>query len=436
MYPNFLLLCFILALAGFTDGCTTNDDCSAQTQCQRGSWCNTTTHICTIVNRYNGYPCNTCAGDPLSCLCVDGQCVGYTCVVTADCFRDSCMLASCNDDHCTRLTPEHNRTDGVRDVDNNYMGYCLVGECVMCTLDEDCPTLSCNLASCYHGECVYTPTGDGQSCSNCSDDPLAMCNCSAGSCGQCGNAADGTPCDQCALGEAGPCMCINATCTLFQCDVAGDCPARPCHTASCDGDRVCGYIIEADQTACGVNGTCTNGTCIPECTEDSQCVRAGCEGTCVDTACSFACGPNCTHAIGWWYQHAATAFPPIAPITVGTATITTPTELRSLLRNGFGSNALDALAAAVSLVELNVLAGAIEPPALAYLMASPVGILECCPQGNSTVWIQALAFGGCCDNPAAYSIFNIRTYTQILLRFSNGQGGVPLCNDIGAVNPI
>ena len=124
----------------------------------------------------------------------------------------------------------------------------------------------------------------------------------------------------------------------------------------------------------------------------------------------------------------------MAPVFITTFTlpVTTPLELREYLSRGTpGSNGLDSLAAALLLLKLNLASGSGHPDIISAetTMANQI-LVECDP--NLPAVHNAVMHGTKCTG---YSALQIRLLATRLMAYSNGELGVPLCNDIGKGRP-
>jgi hypothetical protein len=392
--------------------------------------CNSS-HACVVLV---DCPEGHCLADNVTCA----QCVN----ASADCLDMPCFTSSCDGsthecDYATTCPVDH----------------CLPsGECVQCVN----AILDCTPFPCYDVECTanhtcdYTPTcpvghcwTDNVTCVQCVD-PAEDCGsygCRNASCGanhtcEYTNLPDDIPCGggdgrHCFNGSCAP--CVNASI---------DCVPQQCHQSVCNVTGLCGWVVPP-----GINGTrCTiggggggqgycaaDGTCV-ECRMNSDCVRTGCKGTCIDAMCSYSCGAGCVHALGWWYKNAATAFvPPVAPLSIaeGTISFRNASTLRPFLAIGSRStNGLNILAVALLVARLNVATGANQTTAITGPMAVADELLYLCPPKDQAIWNLMLHTGQC----SGYSLFLIPTYVSALLAYSNGKAGVPLCNEIGIIH--
>jgi hypothetical protein len=132
------------------------------------------------------------------------------------------------------------------------------------------------------------------------------------------------------------------------------------------------------------------------------------------------------HAIGWWYRHANTAFPPFAPFTFagGSITIADSAGVKDVLRGAYTPNALGILEAMLLVAKLNVAMGSSQITAVTSSMATADAILAVCPP---SAWPSMLSTGIC----HGYHITALPPLITILLKYSDGRLGIPLCTDIG-----
>jgi len=195
----------------------------------------------------------TCPGGT---ACIDGECVGTTCVPDCngkDCGEDGCggVCGTCNaGETCTAsgicqgsvCTPN---CAGKSCGDDGCGGFC--GECQ--------PDYSCNA----NGQCEFqgcTPDCSGKECG------------SDGCGGSCGNCPNGWSCQ----GNT----CIESACTP-------DCSGKNCGDDGCGGS--CG--------SCGGGQSCINGVCQTLGGGGDDCsTLLSCFGDCQDAACQQACLDN------------------------------------------------------------------------------------------------------------------------------------------------
>jgi hypothetical protein len=282
-------VCGVVQQANRTScGCGANISCAVQTQCQRAAICDITTRLCTVINHHDGHPCDTCTGDPLSCLCIGGQCVSRTCSDAEDCpVQDENCVASagCAAPYCTRTNAPDYSACG--DEDDRF---CSAGDCVACAVNGDCsPVVGSSDATCVNGECEYLPLGI-----------LGMCF--GGNCWQCAHALDCPAIDcyvascnvthQCkytaaanrTLCNGGTRYCYSGSCR--QCGLVTDCPTQVCHDRACN-NGTCSPTMQADSTPCGGGNVCANGNCV-QCARTADCAAQTCKSVvCTANVCVY-----------------------------------------------------------------------------------------------------------------------------------------------------
>eukprot|EP01060_Flectonema_neradi_P017203 TRINITY_DN2404_c0_g1_i3.p1 TRINITY_DN2404_c0_g1~~TRINITY_DN2404_c0_g1_i3.p1 ORF type:complete len:3065 (+),score=476.76 TRINITY_DN2404_c0_g1_i3:8019-17213(+) len=231
--------------------CVSHDPCKM-------AICNTT---CTIINRYDGYPCDDNDKTTSSDICISGTCVGR------DLCRDTNCAAELSDRPCLqfgfcdpisgecRANQQRNGTSCVNDV-TGRIGRCFSGECkpdVMCDSSMVlCPSESVDLPSCWEYTCSSTVT------SVCELVP----------------STDGSYCGDTGTCRNGVCVENNPTTTQSRYTTSNH-NENPCVTETCDmiiGS--CSTIIHQNGTRCTTSsqqpGVCHRGTCIIDTTCGSE----------------------------------------------------------------------------------------------------------------------------------------------------------------------
>jgi hypothetical protein len=123
------------------------------------------------------------------------------------------------------------------------------GQGMLCGSDQNCDELKCVDDVCCESDCAQ---------------PCQTCN-RPGAVGFCVSELDGTSCDDdnyCNGRE----VCFDGTCTpgeFFICD-----DRNPCTEDSCDPGSLCSHQPVADETACGIEGTCRLGKCVDSSIEE------------------------------------------------------------------------------------------------------------------------------------------------------------------------
>jgi hypothetical protein len=255
--------------AGTAVDCTPfDDDCNTVSCSASGALGN-----CDVVApRADGTVCDD--GNPclLGEACQSGVCINGMPVNCGD-SGDDCNTASCSptgsDGNCDVLTPFPDGTD------------CDDGDA--CLVDEQCT----------NGTCASGVIPD---CSAFDDDcNLASCDTAGpeGNCDQQTPLTNGTPCDDgqaCAIGE----QCEDGVCTVGD---AVQCPdgADICRIFSCDAGGAEGNCDTdewvADGTPCGQDGICEAGHCAISCMDADDCGDADSNGV-IDDGCLWYDCPN------------------------------------------------------------------------------------------------------------------------------------------------
>jgi hypothetical protein len=173
----------------------------------------------------------------------------------------------------------------------------------LCTVPGDCPSVTCQSASCVQGICSYTPVSDGTSCSN------------------------GLYCDGVEVCTGGGCQAQNvpqlddgATCTADSCDEGTDTvlhvptnslcdDSNDCTTDTCSAISGCSYSNVAagqpcsDGVACTISETCDgSGQCVAGSLDDALCPdKSACKSkTCTTTGCTYGSCPSEQGLVGYW----------------------------------------------------------------------------------------------------------------------------------------
>lgn len=220
-------------------------------------------------------------------------------------------------------------------------------------------------------------------------------------------------------------FCLEGQCATIACEEDRDCGTPGCFTASCDQSGMCNYTRDCPWIRCNEG---TRFACL-DCVVNSDCELYGTNYTCIHHACNLTT-TGCVRASGWWYKNAVTAFPSVSPAVLGEAiVISDAVTVRAYLLRGYGSNGLDTLAAALLVARLNGATGAFTPVDIEMAMFFADDVLTLCPPNDPVVW-SAVRTAGRCDGHSLPQIYNT---IAALIRFSDGLGDVPLCNDIGGV---
>lgn len=311
-------------------------------------------------------------------------------------------------------------------------GLCSNGTC-RCRNDTDCPAPPCGWSNCTDGVCLSgAPCNETQ----CHSGVCVMCyadsDCPAAVPGLCELAGCDTsiPAHFCYMIHEDQRHCLNGM--GIQCvDPQLDCLPDPCEIYNCTNTTHRCILMDACPP-----GHCLsdNVTCaIDICVTREECVMEDCRGMCIDGGCQFDCSAGCTHAIGWWHKNAASAFPPLAPFTfaAGSITIADPAGLRDVLWRAYTPNGLEMLETMLLVAELNTALSSAPVPAITGPMSTAAAILSACPPDDPASWPTLLGSGIC----HGYHITALPPLIMILLDYSNGRLGTPLCTDIGA-NPF
>jgi parallel beta-helix repeat protein len=172
-----------------------------------------------------------------------------------------------------------------------------------CNVPGDCPTVTCQTASCQQGICSYTPVADGTGCSN------------------------GLYCDGVEVCIGGGCQVQSMppiddgiACTADSCDEGTDTilhvpsdalcdDGNNCTSDACSASSGCSYANVAagqscdDGIACTSSETCDgSGQCIAGALDDALCPdKSACKSkTCTITGCTYGSCPSEQGLIGYW----------------------------------------------------------------------------------------------------------------------------------------
>ena len=207
--------------------------------------------VCKPKFIYTSSNCNTSAGYTLSGLSCGGK--YESCVCSRECCSDSMCGSNetCQNGSCVSLDPCTGITCGTNEVCSN-------GSCICASGYKSCNGTCISNSSC----CTNSDCGNNQTCSN------GVCNCSSGynSCnGTCISNSSCCTDSDCGADET----CSNGSCTstcsytITAADCSSECKSAGSSSCVRGGTT---YYASCGASKCGSDQSCSNGTCVDNCT--------------------------------------------------------------------------------------------------------------------------------------------------------------------------